>query len=93
MFLSTHISMKASGQEMQGSMKLTMYMMPLMYVFCFTVPSALYYVVSNILMTVQSLLMKKIYDPEKMKAEVAAEMATRKKEQKRCKEHHHQGHG
>jgi len=31
MFLSTHISMKASGQEMQGSMKLTMYMMPLMY--------------------------------------------------------------
>ena len=51
-------------------MKLTMYMMPLMYVFfCFTVPSAfsLYYVVSNILMTVQSLVMKKIYDPEKMK--------------------------
>ena len=86
MFLSTHISMKASGQEMQGSMKLTMYMMPLMYVFfCFTVPSAfsLYYVVSNILMTVQSLVMKKIYDPEKMKAEVAAEMAARKKEQKR----------
>ena len=32
MFISTHISMKASGQEMQGSMKLTMYMMPLMYV-------------------------------------------------------------
>lgn len=86
MLLSTHISMKASGQQMQGSMKLTMYMMPLMYVFfCFTVPSAfsLYYVVSNILMTVQSLLMKKIYDPEKMKAEVAAEMAARKKEQKR----------
>ena len=86
MFISTHISMKASGQEMQGSMKLTMYMMPLMYVFfCFTVPSAfsLYYVVSNILMTVQSLVMKKIYDPEKMKAEVAAEMAARKKEQKR----------
>ena len=37
MFLSTHISMKASGQQMQGSMKLTMYMMPLMYLFfCFT---------------------------------------------------------
>ena len=83
MFLSTHISMKASGQEMQGSMKLTMYMMHVF--FCFTVPSAfsLYYVVSNILMTVQSLVMKKIYDPEKMKAEVAAEMAARKKEQKR----------
>ena len=86
MFLSTHISMKASGQEMQGSMKMTMYMMPLMYLFfCFTVPCAfsLYYVVSNILMTVQSIVMKKIYDPEKMKAEVLAEMAARKKEQKR----------
>ena len=86
MFISTHISMKASGQEMQGSMKLTMYMMPLMYLFfCFTVPCAfsLYYVVSNILMTVQSIIMKKIYDPEKVKAEVLAEMAARKKEQKR----------
>ena len=84
MFISTHISMKASGQEMQGSMKLTMYMMPLMYVFfCFTVPCAfsLYYVISNIVMTVQTQVMRKIYDPEKMKAEVAAEMATRKKEQ------------
>ena len=86
MFISTHISMKASGQQMQGSMKLTMYMMPLMYLFfCFTVPCAfsLYYVVSNILMTVQSIIMKKIYDPEKVKAEVLAEMAARKKEQKR----------
>ena len=86
MFISTHISMKASGQQMQGSMKLTMYMMPLMYLFfCFTVPCAfsLYYVVSNILMTVQSIIMKKIYDPEKEKAEVLAEMAARKKEQKR----------
>ena len=86
MLLSTHISMKASGQQMQGSMKVTMYMMPLMYLFfCFTVPCAfsLYYVVSNILMTVQSIFMKKIYDPEKMKEEVLAEMAARKKEQKR----------
>ena len=58
----------------------------LMYLFfCFTVPCAfsLYYVVSNILMTVQSIFMKKIYDPEKMKEEVLAEMAARKKEQKR----------
>ena len=38
---------------------------------------------SNILMTVQSIIMKKIYDPEKVKAEVLAEMAARKKEQKR----------
>ena len=86
MFLSTHISMKASGQEMQGSMKMTMYMMPLMYLFfCFTVPCAfsLYYVVSNILMTVQSIVMKQIYDPEKIKQEVLEQMASRKKEEKR----------
>ncbi len=47
-------------------MKLTMYMMPLMYVFfCFTVPCAfsLYYVISNIVMTVQTQVMRKIYDP------------------------------
>ena len=58
MFLSTHISMKASGQQMQGSMKVTMYLMPLMYLFfCFTVPCAfsLYYVISNVIMTVQTL--------------------------------------
>ena len=86
MFLSTHISMKASGQEMQGSMKLTMYMMPLMYVFfCFTVPCAfsLYYVISNIVMTVQTQIMRKIYDPEKMKEQVKAEIASRRKEEKR----------
>lgn len=86
MFWSTHVSMKASGQQMQGSMKLTMYMMPLMYVFfCFTVPCAfsLYYVISNIVMTVQTQVMRKIYDPEKMKEQVKAEIASRRKEEKR----------
>ena len=84
MFISTHISMKASGQ--QGSMKATMYMMPLMYLFfCFTVPCAfsLYYVISNVIMTVQTQVMRKIYDPEKVKEEVMAEIAAHRKEQKR----------
>ena len=86
MFLSTHISMKASGQQMQGSMKVTMYLMPLMYLFfCFTVPCAfsLYYVISNVIMTVQTQVMRKIYDPEKVKEEVMAEIAAHRKEQKR----------
>ena len=86
MFLSTHISMKASGQQMQGSMKLTMYMMPLMYLFfCFTYPLAfsLYYVISNIVMTVQTQVMRKIYDPEKMRKEVEAQIEEKKKQQKR----------
>ena len=86
MFLSTHISMKASGQQMQGSMKLTMYMMPLMYLFfCFTYPLAfsLYYVISNIVMTVQTQVMRKVYDPEKMRKEVEAQIAEKRKQEKR----------
>ena len=86
MFLSTHISMKASGQEMQGSMKLTMYMMPLMYLFfCFTYPLAfsLYYVISNIVMTVQTQVMRKVYDPDKMRKEIEAQIAEKKKQEKR----------
>ena len=86
MFLSTHISMKASGQQMQGSMKLTMYMMPLMYLFfCFTYPQAfsLYYVISNIVMTVQTQVMRKFYDPEKMRKDVEAEIAAKRKQEKR----------
>ena len=86
MLLSTHISMKASGQQMQGSMKLTMYMMPLMYLFfCFTYPLAfsLYYVISNIVMTVQTQAMRKVYDPEKMRKEIEAQIAEKKKQEKR----------
>ena len=86
MLLSTHISMKASGQQMQGSMKVTMYMMPLMYLFfCFTYPLAfsLYYVISNIVMTVQTQVMRKVYDPEKMRKEIEAQIAEKKKQEKR----------
>ena len=86
MFISTHISMKASGQQMQGSMKATMYMMPLMYLFfCFTVPCAfsLYYVISNVIMTVQTQVMRKVYDPDKMRKEIEAQIAEKKKQEKR----------
>ena len=86
MFLSTHISMKASGQQMQGSMKLTMYMMPLLYLFfCFTYPLAfsLYYVISNIVMTVQTQVMRKFYDPEKMRKEIEEQIAAKRKQEKR----------
>ncbi len=52
-------------------------------------PFSLYYVVSNILMTVQSLLMKKICDL-KMKAEVAMR-CYHQEEQARDIKYHHQG--
>ena len=86
MFLSTHITMKASGQQLQGSMKLTMYLMPLMYLFfCFTYPLAfsLYYVISNIVMTAQTQIMRKFYDPEKMRKQVEEEIAAKRKQEKR----------
>lgn len=88
MFLSQHISMKATGQDsqMQGSMKIMMYLMPLMFVwFSFTVPVgfSLYYTVSNVLMTIQSAIMRKIYDPKKMAEQIKKEIEAKKKEQKR----------
>ncbi len=85
MFLSTYISMKASGQQMQGGMKIMMYAMPLMFVyFGFTVPVAfsLYYTISNILMTVQSEVMRRVYDPEKVKAKVMADIELKRKQQR-----------
>ena len=76
----------ATDYVRQGSMKLTMYMMPLMYLFfCFTYPLAfsLYYVISNIVMTAQTQVMRKFYDPEKMRKEVEAEIAAKRKQEKR----------
>ncbi len=86
MFLSTHYSMKASGQEMKGAMKITMYMMPLMMVyFSFTVPVAfsLYYTVSNVLMMIKSEVMRRVYDPAKLKAQIEEEIKEKRKQQKR----------
>ena len=53
--------------------------------FCFTYPLAfsLYYVISNIVMTVQTQVMRKIYDPEKMRKEVEAQIEEKRKQQKR----------
>ena len=58
----------------------------LMYLFfCFTYPLAfsLYYVISNIVMTVQTQAMRKVYDPEKMRKEVEAQIEEKRKQQKR----------
>lgn len=83
------ITTKMSGQEMTGAMKYMPWIMSLMFgYFCFTVPVAfsLYYVVSNLLMLVQSVLLKKMYDPEKIKAQVAAEIEERRAERKKKKQ-------
>ena len=89
MALSNIIMMKSSGQEMQGSMKWMPWMMSLMFVWiAFTVPVAfsLYYTVSNVLMLITSVITRKMYDPEKMKAQVAAEIEEKKKTKKAKKQ-------
>ncbi|MEG2697444.1 MAG: stage IV sporulation protein A, partial [Ruthenibacterium sp.] len=47
---------------------------------------SLYYVISNILSFVQSVILKKMYDPEKIKAQVAAEIAERRVAKKQKKQ-------
>ena len=86
MLLSTHISMKASGQQMQGSMKVMMLVMNLMFVtFCFNAPVgfSLYYGVSNVVQIFQSYVTYKIYSPEKFKAQYEAELAAKRAEKKK----------
>ncbi|MEG0769263.1 MAG: YidC/Oxa1 family membrane protein insertase [Ruthenibacterium sp.] len=83
------ITTKMTGQEMTGSMKYMPWIMSIMFgYFCFTVPVAfsLYYVISNILSFVQSVILKKMYDPEKIKAQVAAEIAERRVAKKQKKQ-------
>ena len=85
MVASQFIIQKTSGQELQGSMKWMPWMMSAMFIFVgFTVPVgfSMYYTVSNLLMVIESLLAKKIYDPEKMKAQIAAEIEEKKKAKK-----------
>lgn len=82
MVISNIITLSSSGQQMQGAMKLMPWMMSLFFAwFCFTVPLAfsLYYCVSNILMLVQTLISKKIYNPEKMREQAKAELEAKRK--------------
>ena len=80
---------KTSGQQLQGSMKYTPWIMSAMFIFVgFTVPVgfSLYYTVSNLLMIVESLVARKIYDPEKMKQQIADEIEEKRKAKKAKKQ-------
>ncbi len=72
--LSTLIMMKTqkqNGMEMMGGMKWTMLLMPLLSLwFAITLPAGvgLYWTVSNVLMIAQSILLQKMYPPEKVAA-------------------------
>ena len=88
MFLSYFITQKLSGMDaqMQGSMKVMMLVMNLMFVtFCFNAPVgfSLYYGVSNVVQIFQSYVTYKIYSPEKFKAQYEAELAAKRAEKKK----------
>ena len=88
MFASYFLTQKLSGMDaqMQGSMKIMMLVMNLMFVtFCFNAPVgfSLYYGVSNLLQIGQSYITYKIYSPEKFKAQYEAELAAKRAERKK----------
>ena len=90
MILSYVCTQKLSGMgsQMQGSMKIMMWVMNLMFVsFCFNAPVgfSLYYGVSNLFQIVQSFVTYKIYSPEKFKAQYEAELAAKRAEKKKKK--------
>lgn len=80
--------LSGAGAQMQGSMKIMMWVMNLMFVsFCFNAPVgfSLYYGVSNIFQIGQSFVTYRIYNPEKFKAQYAAELAAKRAEKKQKK--------
>ena len=81
MVLLNIITTKMSGQQMTGAMKWMPWIMSIFFItFCFQVPVgfSLYYTVSNLLMFLQSVVLKKMYDPEEYKAKLAADIAEKK---------------
>ena len=90
MIVSYIFTQKLSGMssQMQGSMKIMMWVMNLMFVsFCFNAPVgfSLYYGVSNLFQIGQSFVTYKIYSPEKFKAQYEAELAAKRAEKKKKK--------
>lgn len=84
-FLSSYISMKANPMTAEGpgagTMKAMIYTMPLMSVFiAFQVPAGvgIYWVISNLLMMVQTLVLNKFYNPKEMAEKAKAELEERK---------------
>ena len=85
MLLSTWLSMKASGSNSGQNAQMTSMMLGttlLFGVFSFMYPLgfSLYWTFQNLLSLIQNSILRKMYDPEKMKAEVEEKMKQKKKE-------------
>ncbi len=87
--IATQKMMGTANTQQMGTMKYMPWIMALMFIpFLFTAPLAfsLYYFVSNTLAFIQTILLKKLYDPEKMKAQIKADIEAKRKEKKQRKE-------
>ena len=85
MFLSQLIVMRTSGQQAQTNMLVMTLVSGLMFGwFAFTVPVgfSLYYTISNVLQIGQQFVLRKIYNPEKIKEQIMQDIEERKKEKK-----------
>jgi len=88
-FLASVLSMRQQakyGQVMQGSMKYMMYFMPLISLwFAFTLPAGvgLYWAVANIFTIMQTLILGKIYTPEKLSHENEKEVEKNREKMKK----------
>jgi YidC/Oxa1 family membrane protein insertase len=86
MFAQQFITIKTSGQnQMGGQMWVMTIVMGLFFGwYAFTVPVgfSLYYTASNVVMTLQQFLVKRIYDPGKIKQQIIDEIEEKKKAKK-----------
>lgn len=88
MIVSQYITTKVTGQKMQGGMAVVMYGMSLWIGYLgFTFPAALslYWFYSNVLALVQTIVLKKYYNPETFKAQIQAELEAKRAEKKKKK--------
>ena len=86
-FLMSWISMRVnpSSAEMGGSMKVMMYMMPLMSLwFTFAVPVGvgMYWIYSNLVGCVQTVLLNKFWNPKEMADKMRAEDEARREKER-----------
>ena len=89
MILVNVVTLSMSGQQMNGTMKILPWAMSIMFGFItFTVPVgfSLYYTASNLFALVQSILLKKMYNPEKIKQQVQEEIDAKRAERKKKKQ-------
>lgn len=88
--MTSHLSMKmnpatADAGAAGGPMKVMMYTMPLMSVWiAFQVPAGvgIYWIISNVISIIQTMILNKFYNPAEMAAKAKAELEERKEKER-----------